>query len=52
VLILGIILALCGYFFAIQILWVVGIILIVVGAVLLLVGTVGHREIGGRRYWF
>jgi len=51
VLILGIVLALCGYFFAVQILWVIGIILVIVGGVLLLIDLVGHKQVGGRRYY-
>ena len=50
-LILGLILALCGYFFAIQILWVIGIILLIVGAVLLVIEFAGHRQVGGRRWY-
>ena len=49
--VLGIILALIGYFASIQILWIVGIILVVVGAVLTLLGSMG-RAVGGRKTWF
>jgi hypothetical protein len=46
--VLGILLALLGYFLAIGVLETIGIILVVVGAVLLLIGHVG--PIGGR-WW-
>lgn len=50
-LILGIILLVLGFVFAIHILWILGIIALAVGAVLLIAGTTG-RAIGGRRYWY
>jgi hypothetical protein len=50
--ILGIICLLLGYFLAIQLLWIIGIILVIVGVVLMLVGTVGHRQVGGRSHWY
>lgn len=49
--ILGIILLILGFVFAIHILWIIGIILLVVGAVLALLGATG-RAIGGRKYWY
>ena len=49
--ILGIILLILGFVFAIHILWILGIILLVVGAVLALLGATG-RAIGGRKYWY
>lgn len=49
--ILGIILALVGYFTSISILTTIGIILVVVGAVLMLLGTTG-RAVGGRKVWY
>jgi uncharacterized membrane protein HdeD (DUF308 family) len=49
--ILGVILLLLGFFFNIQILWILGIILLVVGVVLLILGSTG-RAVGGRRHWF
>lgn len=49
--ILGIILLVVGFVFAIPILWTIGIILIVAGAVLAILGATG-RAIGGRRYWY
>lgn len=49
--VLGIILALIGYFTAINILTTVGIILVVVGAILTLLGTMG-RSVGGRKVWY
>ncbi len=51
-LILGVICLILGFILGIQILWTIGIILAVIGVVLLLVGAVGHREIGGRKYWY
>lgn len=47
VIILGIILALIGYFASISILTTIGIILVVVGAVLTILGATGNA-IGGR----
>jgi Family of unknown function (DUF6131) len=49
--VLGIILLILGFVFAIQILWIIGIILLVVGAVLALLGATG-RAVGGRKYWY
>ena len=49
--VLGIILALIGYFAGISILTTIGIILGVVGAVLTLLGSMG-RAVGGRKTWF
>ena len=49
--ILGLILALLGWFLGISILWIIGVILLVVGLILLLVGSIGH-PVGGRRYWY
>ena len=49
--VLGIILAMIGYFTAISILTTVGIILVVVGAILTLLGTMG-RAVGGRKVWY
>jgi hypothetical protein len=49
--VLGIILLILGFVFAIQILWILGIILLVVGAVLALLGATG-RAVGGRKYWY
>lgn len=49
--VLGLILAIIGYFASIQILWVLGIILVVVGAVLAVLGSTG-RAIGGRKHWY
>jgi hypothetical protein len=49
--ILGIILLILGFVFAIHILWILGIILLVVGAVLALLGATG-RAVGGRKYWY
>ncbi|MFE4503054.1 DUF6131 family protein [Rhodococcus sp. NPDC056743] len=49
--VLGIILALVGYFTSISILTTIGIILVVVGAVLSLLGATG-RAVGGRKVWY
>ncbi len=51
VIVLGIILALIGFFTSISILTTIGIILIVVGAVLTILGATG-RAIGGRKTWY
>lgn len=51
--ILGVVLALLGYFLGVQLLWILGVILLVIGVVLLLLATVGGRtSVGGRRYWY
>ncbi|MGB3772171.1 MAG: DUF6131 family protein [Rhodococcus sp. (in: high G+C Gram-positive bacteria)] len=50
-LILGLILAVIGYFTGIQILWIIGIILLIVGAVLTVLGAMG-RAVGGRKTWY
>lgn len=49
--ILGIILALIGYFTSISILTTIGIILVVVGAVLTILGATG-RAVGGRKTFY
>jgi hypothetical protein len=49
--VLGIVLLILGYVFAIPLLWTIGIVLIVIGAVLWILGSVG-RPVGGRRYWY
>ncbi|MDZ7930804.1 DUF6131 family protein [uncultured Rhodococcus sp.] len=49
--VLGIILALIGYFAGISILTTIGIILVVVGLVLTVLGSMG-RAVGGRKTWF
>jgi hypothetical protein len=49
--ILGVVLLLIGFIFAVPIIWTLGIIAVVVGAVLALVGVAGH-EIGGRRHYY
>lgn len=51
VIVLGIILALIGYFASISILTTIGIILIVVGAVLTILGATG-RAVGGRKTFY
>jgi hypothetical protein len=49
--VLGIVLLILGYLFAIPLLWTIGIVLVVIGAVLWILGSVG-RPVGGRRYWY
>ncbi|GBG40832.1 DUF6131 family protein [Mycobacterium montefiorense] len=49
--VLGIVLLILGYVFAIPLLWTIGIVLVVIGAVLWVLGSVG-RPVGGRRYWY
>lgn len=49
--VLGIVLLILGYVFAIPLLWTIGIILIVIGAVMWVLGAVG-RPVAGRRYWY
>ncbi|MEM6106159.1 hypothetical protein AAHS21_07805 [Mycobacterium sp. 050272] len=49
--VLGIVLLILGYVFAIPLLWTIGIVLIVIGAVLWILGSVG-RPVAGRRYWY
>lgn len=49
---LGLILLLIGWIFAIQILFIIGVILLIVGAILFLAsGGFGPTRPGGRRYW-
>ena len=49
--VLGIVLLILGYVFAIPLLWTIGIVLIVIGAVLWILGSVG-RPVAGRRRWY
>ena len=49
--ILGIILLIVGFIFAIPILWAIGIVVLLIGAVLALAGAAG-RAIGGRRHYY
>jgi uncharacterized membrane protein HdeD (DUF308 family) len=49
--VLGIILLVLGFVFAIHLLWIIGIVVLVIGAVLAIAGFAG-REIGGRRHWY
>jgi hypothetical protein len=49
--ILGIILALLGYFINISILLYIGVVLIVIGVVLWILGATG-RAVGGRKVWY
>lgn len=49
--VLGVVLLLLGYFFGINILYVLGVILLVVGVVLWFMGTIGHAVGGRNHYW-
>lgn len=49
--ILGVILAVLGYLFGLNWLWVIGVVLVVVGAVFWLLGAMG-RAVGGRKAWY
>ncbi|CQD22432.1 hypothetical protein BN1232_05622 [Mycobacterium lentiflavum] len=49
--VLGVVLLILGYLFAIPLLWTIGIVLIVIGAVMWILGSVG-RPVAGRRYWY
>ncbi len=49
--ILGIILAVIGYFTGLGILYTIGGILVVVGVILWILGAVG-RPVAGRKVWF
>lgn len=49
--ILGLVLLILGFVFAIHILWVLGLILLVVGAALAIMGSAG-RAVGGRRHYY
>jgi hypothetical protein len=51
VIILGIILAVIGYFAGIPILYSIGGILVVIGVILWILGAVG-RPVAGRKVWF
>jgi hypothetical protein len=48
---LGILLLILGFVFAVHILWILGIILLVVGLILALFGAMG-RAVGGRSHYF
>lgn len=49
--ILGLVLLVLGWVFAIHLLFVLGVIALLIGLVLLIAGRTGH-EVGGRRhYW-
>jgi hypothetical protein len=50
-LVLGIIILVIGFLVGIPILYTIGIILAIVGGVFLVVEGVGHRQIGGRRWY-
>lgn len=48
---LGIILMILGFIFAIPILWTIGIILVVIGVILWILGAM-DRPVGGRRHYY
>lgn len=50
--ILGVVLLILGYLLTIPILVTIGWVLAGIGLVLLLISAIGHKEIGGRRYWY
>jgi hypothetical protein len=50
-LILGVVLIIVGVVIGFPILITIGVILAVVGAALLLIDVVGHRPVGGRRWY-
>lgn len=49
--VIGIILLILGFIFAVPVLWTIGIIVLVIGLILALFGAMG-REIGGRRHYY
>lgn len=49
--ILGIVLLVLGFAFAIHVLWILGIVALVVGLALALAGAMG-RAVGGRRHYY
>ncbi len=49
--VLGLVLLILGFVFAVPILWTLGIILAIAGVILALVGA-GGREVAGRRHWY
>ena len=49
--ILGIILLILGFVFAVHILWIVGIVLLLIGAVLWVLGAADHAVLGRRHYY-
>ena len=48
--VLGVVLAVLGFVFGIEVLWILGIVLIIVGAILWIVGA--RHPVGGRRHWY
>ena len=49
--VLGALLMIAGFVFAIPILWTLGIIVLVIGIILAILGAVG-RPLGGRRHYY
>lgn len=50
-LLLGVLLLVLGFVFAVPILWWIGIVLVIIGAVLWVLGSTG-RPVGGRARWY
>lgn len=51
VIILGVVLLVLGFIFAIKILWAIGIVVLVIGLVLVVLGATG-RAVRGRRHYY
>jgi hypothetical protein len=49
--VLGLILMVIGFVFAIPALWTIGILVLLIGVVLFALGAAG-REVGGRRHYY
>ena len=49
--VLGLILMVIGFVFAVPALWTIGIVVLLIGVVLWVLGSMG-REIGGRRHYY
>lgn len=48
---LGVVLLIIGFIFALKIIWILGIIALVIGAIIAIMGATG-RAVGGRSHWF
>jgi hypothetical protein len=51
VILLGVVLLIIGFIFALKIIWILGIIALVIGAIIAIMGATG-RAVGGRSHWF
>jgi hypothetical protein len=51
VILLGVVLLIIGFIFALKIIWILGIIAVVIGAIIAIMGATG-RAVGGRSHWF